>query len=45
MSSQKCSNWIESHIQWGYGVLHPGLRRPECEAFHSPPWSAKTKNL
>jgi hypothetical protein len=31
-------------IQWVPGVLSPGVKRPRCEAYHSPPPSSEIKN-
>jgi hypothetical protein len=33
----------EPPIQWVPGALSLGLKRPECEADHSPPYSAEVK--
>jgi hypothetical protein len=31
-------------IQWVTGTLSQGVKRPGCEADHSPPFSAEVKN-
>jgi len=31
-------------IQWVPGAFYLGVKRPECEADHSPPSSAEVKN-
>jgi hypothetical protein len=33
----------QPHIQWVPGALSPGVKRPGCEADHSPPSSAEVK--
>jgi hypothetical protein len=35
----------QSRIQWIRGALSLGAKRPVCEADHSPPSSAKVKNV
>jgi hypothetical protein len=32
-------------LQWVPGALSLGVKRPECEADHSPPSSAEVKNV
>jgi hypothetical protein len=32
-------------IQWVSGALSPGVRRPQREAHHSPPFSADVKKI
>jgi hypothetical protein len=34
----------QSPIQWVQGVISPGVKRPGCEADHSPPSSIRDKN-
>jgi hypothetical protein len=34
----------QPHIQWITGDLSLGIKRPECEADHSPPSSVEVKN-
>jgi hypothetical protein len=42
-SSRPVLGIIQPPIQWALGALSPGLKRPGCEANHSPPTSAEVK--
>jgi hypothetical protein len=36
---------VQPPIQWVPGALSLGVKRPRCEADHSPPSSAEVKNV
>jgi hypothetical protein len=43
-ASRPALGLTQPHIQWVPGVLFLGVKRPRCEADHSPPSSAVVKN-
>jgi hypothetical protein len=44
-SSRPALGPTQPPIQWVAGALSPGVKRPRCEADHSPPTSAEVKKM
>jgi hypothetical protein len=45
MSSRPALGSTQPPIQWVPVAISPGVKRPECEAHHTPPTSAQVKKI